>query len=70
MHLKQDLLRIKWWAKHCTPGSTNWRIREKLALLIKDIDPVDQADLKHVEYKRMEKGTKNDLLFKKNFTKM
>ena len=45
-------------------------LEKKLALLIKDIDPVDQADLKHVEYKRMEKGTKNDLLFKKNFTKM
>ena len=34
----------------------------KLALLIKDIDAVDQVDLKHVEYKRKEKGTKNDLL--------
>jgi len=33
----------------------------KLALLIKDIDAVDQADLKQVEYKRMSKETKNDL---------
>ena len=34
---------------------------KKLALLIKDIEAVDQADLKHVEYKKMDKGTKNDL---------
>jgi len=33
----------------------------KLALLIKDIDAVDQADLKQVEYKRMNQETKNDL---------
>ena len=37
-------------------------LEKKLALLIKDIDPVDQVDLKHMEYKRIEKGTKNDLL--------
>jgi hypothetical protein len=37
-------------------------LRKKLALLIKDIEAVDQADLKHVEYKKMDKGTKNDLL--------
>ena len=33
----------------------------KLALLIKDIDAVDQVDLKQVEYKRMNQETKNDL---------
>ena len=33
----------------------------KLALLIKDIDAVDQADLKQVEYKRINQETKNDL---------
>ena len=33
----------------------------KLALLIKDIDAVDQADLKQVQYKRMSQETKNDL---------
>ena len=33
----------------------------KLALLIKDIDAVDQADLKQVEYKKMNQETKNDL---------
>ena len=37
------------------------KLEKKLALLIKDIDAVDQADLKHVEYKKMDKGTKNDL---------
>ena len=36
-------------------------LEKKLALLIKDIEAVDQADLKHVEYKKMDKGTKNDL---------
>ena len=36
-------------------------LEKKLALLIKDIDAVNQADLKHVEYKKMDKGTKNDL---------
>ena len=36
-------------------------LKKKLALLIKDIEAVDQADLKHVEYKKMDKGTKNDL---------
>ena len=37
-------------------------LEKKLVLLIKDIDPVDQADLKHVEYKRMDREIKNDLL--------
>ena len=36
-------------------------LEKKLALLIKDIEAVNQADLKHVEYKKMDKGTKNDL---------
>ena len=33
----------------------------KLALLIKNIDSVDQTDLKRVEYKRMNQEEKNDL---------
>ena len=33
----------------------------KLALLIKNIEAVDQADLKQVEYKRINHETKNDL---------
>ena len=37
------------------------KLQIKLALLIKDIDAVDQADLKQVEYKRMNQETKNDL---------
>ena len=37
------------------------KLQIKLALLIKDIDAVDQADLKKVEYKRMNQETKNDL---------
>ena len=37
-------------------------LEKKLALLIKDIDPVNQADLKHVEYKRMDREIINDLL--------
>ena len=36
-------------------------LEKKLALLIKDIEAVNQADLKHVEYKKIDKGTKNDL---------
>ena len=36
-------------------------LEKKLALLIKDIEAVNQADLKNVEYKKMDKGTKNDL---------
>jgi len=36
-------------------------LEKKLALLIKDIEAVDQADLKHVEYKRMNQEVKNDL---------
>ena len=36
-------------------------LEKKLALLIKDIDSVDQADLRQVEYKRVDIGTKNDL---------
>ena len=36
-------------------------LQKKLALLIKDIEAVDQADLKQVEYKRMNQETKNDL---------
>ncbi len=36
-------------------------LQKKLALLIKDIDSVDQVDLKQVEYKRMNQETKNDL---------
>lgn len=41
----------------------SYKLEKKLALLIKDIDSVDQADLKQVEYKRMNKETKNDLFF-------
>jgi len=37
------------------------KLERKLALLIKDIDAVDKKDLKHVEYKKMDKVTKNDL---------
>ena len=37
------------------------KLQIKLALLIKDIDAVDQVDLKQVEYKRMNQETKNDL---------
>ena len=37
-------------------------LEKKLALLIKDIEAVDQTDLKLVEYKRMDQGTKNNLL--------
>ncbi len=33
----------------------------KLALLIKNIEAVDLADLKQVEYKRINQETKNDL---------
>lgn len=33
----------------------------KLALLIKDIEAVDQVDLKQMEYKRVNQETKNDL---------
>lgn len=36
-------------------------LEKKLALLIKDIDVVDQVDLKKVEYKKMNKGISNDL---------
>ncbi len=36
-------------------------LEKKLALLIKDIEAVNQADLKHVEYKKMDKGINNDL---------
>jgi|TARA_B110000438_G_C15770416_1_gene631623 hypothetical protein len=36
-------------------------LQKKLALLIKDINAVDKKDLKHVEYKKRDKGTKNDL---------
>ena len=36
-------------------------LERKLALLIKDIEAVDPADLKQVEYKRMNQETKNDL---------
>ena len=36
-------------------------LEKKLALLIKDIDAVDQRDLKHVEYKRMDREINNDL---------
>jgi len=36
-------------------------LEKKLALLIKDIEAVDQADLKYVEYKKMDKGINNDL---------
>ena len=37
------------------------KLQIKLALLIKDIDAVDQVDLKQVEYKRKNQETKNDL---------
>ncbi len=36
-------------------------LEKKLALLIKNIDVVDQVDLKHVEYKKMNKEISNDL---------
>ena len=36
------------------------KLEKKLALLIKNIETVDKADLKQVEYKEMSKGTKND----------
>ena len=38
------------------------KLQKKLALLIKDIEVVDQKDLKHVQYKKMDRGTKHDLL--------
>ena len=37
------------------------KLEIKLALLIKDIEAVDQADLKQVEYKRINQEVKNDL---------
>ncbi len=37
------------------------KLKRKLALLIKDIETVDQMDLKQVEYKKMNQETKNDL---------
>ena len=37
------------------------KLERKLALLIKDIETVDQMDLKQVEYKRMNQEIKNDL---------
>ena len=37
------------------------KLEKKLALLIKDIDSVDQTDLMQVEYKKIDRGTKNDL---------
>ena len=36
-------------------------LERKLALLIKDIEAVDQTDLKQVEYKRMKQEVKNNL---------
>ena len=42
-------------------GLQSDELEKKLALLIKDIEAVNQADLKNVEYKKMDKGTKNDL---------
>ena len=36
-------------------------LERKLALLIKDIATVDQADLKYVEYKKMKQEEKNNL---------
>ena len=36
-------------------------LEKKLALLIKNIEAVDQADLKDVEYKKMDKREKNNL---------
>ena len=37
------------------------KLERKLALSIKDIETVDQMDLKQVEYKRMNQETKNNL---------
>ena len=37
------------------------KLEIKLALLIKDIETVDQVDLKNVEYKRINHETKNNL---------
>ena len=37
------------------------KLEKKLALLIKDIETVDRTDLKQVEYKIINRGTKNDL---------
>jgi hypothetical protein len=36
-------------------------LEKKLALLIKNIEAVDQADLKDVEYKKVDRGEKNNL---------
>jgi len=36
-------------------------LEKQLALLIKNIEAVDQADLKDVEYKKMDKREKNNL---------
>ena len=36
-------------------------LEKKLALLIKDIENVNKSDLKQVEYKKMERGSKIDL---------
>ena len=37
------------------------RLEKKLALLIKDINVVDQVDLKQVNYKKIDKEISNDL---------
>ena len=37
------------------------KLERKLALLIRDIEAVDQADLKQVEYKIMKQEAKNNL---------
>ena len=37
-------------------------LEKKLALLIKDIEAVDQADLKQVQYTRMKQETKENIL--------
>ena len=47
--------------KHYIPTPHSDKLEKKLALLIKDIETVDQMDLKQVEYKRMNQETKNDL---------
>ena len=39
------------------------KLEKKLALLIKDFESVDQADLKDVEYKKMNTNTESDLFF-------
>jgi len=38
-------------------------LQKKLALLITDIEAIEQTDLKNLEYNKMDRGTKHDLSF-------